>query len=54
MSLIEQNKNYASEGKLVLIEGERYPLLKTTKKMVFYMDEDRIKRAKLEKVEDVI
>jgi len=51
--MIEKNRNYASEGKIVVIEGKEYPLLKTTEKMVFYMKEDEIKRAKIDKVEDV-
>ena len=38
--MIEKNKNYANDGKIVVIEGEQYPLLKTTEKMVFYMKED--------------
>ena len=52
--MIEKNKNYASDGKIVVIEGEQYPLLKTTEKMVFYMKEDEIKRAKIDKVEEVL
>ena len=52
--MIEKNKNYASDGKIVVIEGEQYPLLKTTEKMVFYMCEDQIKRTKIDKVEKVI
>lgn len=52
--MLEKNKNYAIEGKIVVIEGVEYPLLKTTEKMVFYMCEDEIKRTKLEKVENVI
>ena len=51
--MIEKNTNYASDGKLVVIEGESYPLLKTTEKMVFYMKEDEIKRVKIDKVEGI-
>jgi hypothetical protein len=52
--MIEKNTNYASDGKLVVIEGVEYPLLKTTEKMVFYMKEDEIKRVKIDKVESVV
>jgi hypothetical protein len=52
--MIEKNTNYASKGKLVVIEGVEYPLLKTTEKMVFYMVEDEIKRVKIDKVESVL
>ena len=52
--MIEKNTNYASDGKLVVIEGESYPLLKTTEKMVFYMKEDEIKRVKLDKVQGIL
>ena len=52
--MIEKNKNYANDGKIVVIEGEQYPLLKTTEKMVFYMKEDEIKRIKIDKVESVL
>ena len=52
--MIEKNTNYASKGKVVLIEGEEYPLLKTTEKMAFIMKGDEIKRVKLEKVEEVL
>lgn len=52
--MIEKNKNYAADGKVVVIEGKSYPLLKTTEKMVFYMCEDEIKRIKIDKVEEVI
>jgi len=51
--MIEKNTNYANTGKIVLIEGESYPLLKTTEKMVFYMKEDEIKRVKIDKVEGI-
>jgi len=51
--MIEKNKNYANTGKIVVIEGKSYPLLKTTEKMVFYMIEDEIKRTKIDKVESV-
>jgi len=52
--MIEKNTNYASDSKIVVIEGERYPLLKTTEKMVFYMCEDEVKRTKIDKVEEVL
>jgi len=51
---LEKNKNYATEGLLVVIEGKEYPLLKTTEKMVFYMNEDHIKRTKIDKVEKIL
>lgn len=52
--MIKKNTNYASQGKVVVIEGEQYPLLKTTEKMVFYMKEDEIKRTKIDKVESIL
>lgn len=52
--MIEKNTNYASQGKVVVIEGEEYPLLKTTEKMVFYMKEDEIKRIKIDKVQGIL
>lgn len=52
--MIDKNVNYANTGKMVVIEGKSYPLLKTTEKMVFYMKEDTIKRVKIDKVQDVI
>lgn len=52
--MIEKNTNYTNTGKFVVIEGESYPLLKTTEKMVFYMCEDEIKRTKIDKVEKVL
>ena len=51
--MIEKNTNYANTGKIVVIEGVEYPLLKTTEKMVFYMKEDEIKRVKIDKVEGI-
>lgn len=51
--MIEKNKNYTQEGKLVIVEGVEYPLLKTSEKMVFYMKDDQIKRVKIDKVEIV-
>lgn len=52
--MIEKNRNYTQAGKIVVIEGKEYPLLKTSEKMVFYMNGDVIKRSKLEKVEKVL
>ena len=52
--MIEKNTNYANTAKIVVIEGKEYPLLKTTEKMVFYMCEDEIKRAKIDKVENIL
>ena len=51
--MIEKNRNYAMDMKFVVIEGEEYPLLKTSEKMVFYIKDDKVKRSKLEKVQDV-
>jgi len=46
---MESNKNYTKDGLIVIVDGEEYPLLKTSNKMAFYMKEDEIKRIKIEK-----
>jgi hypothetical protein len=47
---IKKHTNYASDGLLIEVNGELYPLLKSTEKMVFYMKEDEIKRISMSKV----
>jgi hypothetical protein len=39
-----ENTNYAKDAILITIDGELCPLLKTTKKMVYYMRDDKIRR----------
>jgi hypothetical protein len=47
---MERNKNYTKDGIFIIVEGQEYPLLKTSNKMAFYMKDDEIKRIKIEKV----
>ena len=49
--MIEKNKNYANEGKSVIVDDVEYPLLKTSEKTVFYMKDDMIKRVRIEKIQ---
>lgn len=48
--MIEKNKNYTKELTHIIVEGEEYPLIKTSEKMAFYIKDDEIKRIKIEKL----
>lgn len=48
------NTNYANTTIVIKVDGEYYPLLKTSAKMAFYMKDDAIKRIKIENIESVV
>lgn len=51
---LTENTNYAMSNLRVIVDGEEYPVLKTTKQFVVILKDDMVKRVGVKKVEKVV